>query len=236
MRCWICGGNADSREHRIKASDLRRVFGPVSLENPVFHRTPDKRRIPVGSIKSKRLQFEAKICNDCNSRRTQPHDIAWEGLSHYLGTNIISIARNRRFDLSRVFPGGTKKSAIEVQLYFAKIFGCLIVEHNIPIDLRTFSTAIITESAHPHLYLSFILRPEAANRKDAAITPIQAVMRNDVPVFASWYYRLGGLIVDVVYSIDSEFMNIVKNYFHPHISKKLVRLGSFKTNRYSQLS
>ena len=230
MLCWICGADAGTREHRVKNTDLRRVFGDVSQKDPIYFSISDNKRIPVGSTRSHRLKSGSMICNDCNSRLTQPYDKSWETLSDYLATNIKRLARDQRVDLSRIFPGATKRSKIALQLYFAKLYGCIIAEHNVPINLKSFSDAIISNSAHDNLYLSFILRPDVARRRTASITEINAVCKNDVPVFANWYYRVGGIIVDVIYCDERRFMSTVRNYFHPNNGSKIMRLGTFSTN------
>jgi hypothetical protein len=230
MLCWICGNEAGTREHRVKATDLRRVFGAVSQKEPIYYSISDGRPTPVGSFRSDKFTSEAKICNDCNSCLTQPYDKAWEALSNYLGANIERLSRTRKVDLSRIFPGATKRSKIAVQLFFAKLFGCWIAEHKVPIDLSSFADAIRSYTIHDELYLSFIVCPNVAHIRKASVTEITAVLQSDVPVFAQCYYRVGGLIVDIIYCVEKRFMAMVKKPFHPNTATKIVTLGNFVTN------
>ncbi len=54
-----------------------------------------------------------------------------------------------------VFPDSPTAGMINVQLYFVKIMGSAIKEQDVPIDLRSFSSAIMQQTPHPFLYLSF---------------------------------------------------------------------------------
>lgn len=52
MKCWVCGDQADSGEHMIKASDLKATFGNVAQKSPLFRHTNQKRNQRIGGIKS----------------------------------------------------------------------------------------------------------------------------------------------------------------------------------------
>ena len=52
MKCWICGDDANSGEHMIKASDLKSLFGHVTQMAPLYFHTDEKRNQPVAGIKS----------------------------------------------------------------------------------------------------------------------------------------------------------------------------------------
>jgi hypothetical protein len=109
----------------------------------------------IGSIKrSDRLKSKALICQYCNSTRTQPHDKAWEKLSEYLRANHQLLKTRKHIRLDKVFPGSVKSSMLDVHLYFAKLFGCRIVEHRIPINITPFLEAILQQKPHPKLFLS----------------------------------------------------------------------------------
>ena len=88
MDCWICGSDADSAEHRLKASDARMVFGEISPAAPIYSIDKQERPVRIQSVKSRHLAFEQRICRKCNNERTQPHDRAWEALSrHFFDTH-----------------------------------------------------------------------------------------------------------------------------------------------------
>jgi hypothetical protein len=59
MNCWICGAERPTtREHRVKASDIRALFETPSQDEPIYFRTsaqpgtPRPRNLRVGSVKN----------------------------------------------------------------------------------------------------------------------------------------------------------------------------------------
>src|ERR1700754_1532115 len=138
--CWICNANeANSGEHKTKRSDLLAVLGNPTQEQPFFYHDLEKPNRPVGSLNAKILKSPIRLCEHCNSTRTQPHDRAWEHMSDWL--------RNRRPPLkvgglvrgNRIFRVGTRKQMRSVHLYFLKLSGCMLEEakangHQVPID------------------------------------------------------------------------------------------------------
>lgn len=223
MNCWICGKEGTTGEHRIKASDLRTFFGQVSQKTPIYFHTSVKKNIPLGSIKAERLKSTAKICNNCNNAITQPYDKAWEKLSTYLRENFPRISTTKKIDMTKVFPGASGQSLLNVQLYFVKLFGGLIVEHNVPIDIKSFAYAIQTQTAHKNIYLGFGPRLDVVKHKFVGVTPINAVNNDRETVFASWFYVVGDIAVDVIYSAQNEYMHVVRNSWHPSQSGKILR-------------
>lgn|GEM_PF-683218 len=151
--CWICGKHpADTSEHKFKASDIRAKAPAVSQAKPIFlQRDSEATNDPIGSAKAKALTFPRSICAYCNNTLTQPFDVAWQKLSEYLHANWATIVKRGRFDLSEPFPGGTRDAALQVHLYFVKLFGCKLKADSIPISLVSFSKALLTSTAHPEV-------------------------------------------------------------------------------------
>lgn len=230
MKCWICGDEGTTGEHRTKATDLRALFGEITQKSPIYFHTSGIKNIPVGSSKSDRFKSNAKICSRCNGSLTQPYDKAWEKLSSYLLGNFSQIAKNGRINLSKVFPGATGQALLNVHLYFVKLFGCLIVEHDVPIDIAPFAHAIKERTAHKNVFLAFGPRLGVMSHRFAGITPINAVNKNGVPVFACWFYIVGAMAVDVIYSAEMEYMRAVRTFWHPDNATKMLRLSHFKHN------
>ena len=155
MKCWICGDDANSGEHMIKASDLKSLFGHVTQMAPLYFHTDEKRNQPVAGIKSDKLKYSALICTHCNNERKQPHDRAWEKLSNYLRTRQPPIRPGDLVRLDRLFPGNVGQSMLGVHLFFLKLFGCLIVEHSIRLDIGPVSQSILSGKPHPNVWLAF---------------------------------------------------------------------------------
>lgn len=231
MKCWICGAEATTGEHLIKASDLRSVFGSCSQQEPLYFHVAHKRNIPVGSVKADRLKFKGKICHRCNTTTTQPHDAAWEKLSAYLRENIGSYGDGGIMDLSKVFPGATKRELLNVHLYFVKLFGCLIVEHSVPIDIKPFAIAITTNSAHNNVFLAIGKTLKEGKRRLAGMTPIQAVNKDGAPVFAAWFYIIDNLTIEVIFVLEDHLVPRNLKTIHPSDPSKFLRLSKFKDNQ-----
>ncbi len=221
MKCWICGKKGDSGEHLVKASDIRNYFGTISENSPVYTHNKFKRNIPIRSAKSKRFKSTALICKHCNNTLTQPHDVAWEKLSNYLLYKYPNTKSVKRINLSKVFPGKTKKQLLNVHLFFAKLFGCRIIENNIPINTSSFSHAILNNTAHNELFLMFCETP-TFKTKYAGISEVQAIKDNDKVVWAEWLYTVGHISVKVIYSADTHHLGRVGRAWHPRRHSKII--------------
>ncbi len=60
----------------------------------------------------------------------------------------------------RIFHYHTKQQMIDVQLFFVKLLGCMIAEakadgFDVPIDLASFSEALMSGRPHPEIHLQF---------------------------------------------------------------------------------
>lgn len=225
MKCWICGDTASSGEHMTKASDLRSMFGPVSQRTPLFMHTPLKRNLPVAGIKSDKLKFKALLCARCNNERTQPHDQAWEALSHYLRERQPPVRPGMVVNLATVFPGKVKQSMLYVHLYFVKLFGCLIVENSVPMDIGPFSAAILQERAHPNVHLSLWALLDHGAHKFAGQTPIETARLHGRVAFATWVHYVGHIAVNVMYAEPGERRHGLLTAWHPANVTKLMHLG-----------
>ena len=61
---------------------------------------------------------------------------------------------------NRIFRHNTRRQMISVHLFFLKLFGCMLCEakaggHDVPIDIATFSDAIMTGKPNPEVHLQF---------------------------------------------------------------------------------
>ena len=229
MKCWICGQDGTTGEHMIKATDLRSYFGDVSQKDPLYFHTTEKKNIPVGSIKSKRLKSSALICNKCNSSITQPYDRAWETLSGYLRSNWKDLLKTKKVNLSKVFPGSTHKSMLLVHLYFVKIFGCKIVESEAPIKTRSFSDSLLNQKSHKGIFIGFAQRLGEIDHKYAATTPIQSINMSGVSASATWIYMIDELAVWIYYAPVSKVHGVMKDTWHPDKPNKIIRIINDKT-------
>ena len=228
MKCWICGAEGESTEHMIKASDIKSMFGHVSQQQPLFRRVGNSPREIVRGTRSAMLKFNSRLCSHCNNVRTQKHDMSWEALSKYLRKRQPAIHASAVVRLSPAFRSGIRRPMLHVHLYFLKLFGCLITDNAIPIDIRTFSEAIQNEMPHPFVYLSFLSVSHPSIKQYAAITPAETVKINDEVVMASWIYFVGPLAVNVTYAVSVKANTKDVHLWHPSSTAKSIiidRLG-----------
>jgi hypothetical protein len=225
MKCWICGADADSGEHVIKASDLRSVFGHVSAQHPLYLSTDLRRNQRVKGQRADILKLNARICGKCNTQRTQPYDLAWEQLSRYLRSRKRVLKPNERIGLHKVFPGSVKRSMVGVHLYFVKLLGCHIAEHHMAIDLGPFSQALLHGSAHPLVYLAFC-SPIDGGLKSVGYTDMSVVRKQGKISFAVWFYCLDRFAVRVMYAEPGEHRQGLIDSWHPSKITKHVRIGN----------
>ena len=228
--CWICRTRpADSSEHRFKASDVRMKAAQVSQKTPVFLQQGRATNIPVGSAKAPVLTFNERICGHCNNQHTQPYDKAWEKLSAYLHANWSDISRRGRFDLSKPFPGKTRLAALHVHLYFVKLFGCKLNEDSVPIDLSSFSTALMSRTPHPDIRI--VVCHAGQRGLDALLMHDSEVhtMRNQHGALhgAVWMYLVSPVAIKVGWVEAGRPLSLVGKKWHPSSPSKIVKLSSF---------
>jgi hypothetical protein len=229
--CWICGGGAaETREHRAKASDLRSLFGDFTQADPLYFHTAQRRNFRVGSLKADVLKFSHRICIQCNSTRTQPHDRAWAVLSETLRSRRPPIAPGAILRANGIFPYDTKRAMRNVHLYFVKAFGCQIVEGGIPIDIGQFSKAILDGRPHPNLYLALGPTPKAPGEPViAGGSDVQVAMLGKQCAFATWFYEVGNLSVNVMYAIDGEKGQGLVQAWHPRSGRNRLVMANFRS-------
>jgi hypothetical protein len=147
--CWICNCNeANSGEHKTKRTDLAAVLGSPTQDRPFYFHDLERRNKPVKSLDAKILKAPIRICDECNTTRTQPHDRAWEHMSDQLRSRSLVIGRWVR--ANRIFRHDTRRKMIDVHLFFLKLFGCMLCEakangHDVP-------KAIMIGRPHPEVH------------------------------------------------------------------------------------
>lgn len=234
MKCWLCGNEeAETKEHMVKKSDLKALFGNPTQASPLYFNSgiPEsasrRRNVKIGSLKSDTLKYTHRICLTCNSARTQPHDRAWEHCSAFLRTWLPQYKKTGNFRASSIFSYATNDRMLDVHLYFVKLFGCQIVEGEIPIDIQAFSRSIMEGKAHPNLYIGFGWLPDmpflAAGGSNVHIVLVEGHV-----TCASWLYQIGDISVNVMYAIDGEERQGLDVAWHPRMGAKnlnFIRFG-----------
>lgn len=221
--CWICGGIANSHEHMVKASDIKSVFGLFNQQNPLLFHAPKVRPTKIYGKGDGRLVFKIPICSHCNNQRTQPHDYAWQGLSAHLQ----KMKSEGLIRLHKAFPGNVSASMLQAHLYFLKLFGCLIVEYKIPIPLASFRNAILRESAHPNVWISFGTGIKIANHKHVGHSQIAAHSQHGRIKFASWFYTVGDISANIIYAEPDQHRKGLTYAWHPNTVGKRIKMAAY---------
>lgn len=198
--CWICGADADYAEHMVKASDFRAVLPGITQGSPAFRHSRLKTNEPIKGAKAGILKFKPSLCSYCNNTRTQPHDKAWEALSHGLRNAKPPLRRGSRLPLKMTFPERVRASMLFVHLYFTKLLGCYAVEYGVPLPINEFADYILAGKAHPNLRLVFIHIADGSSKYLIQVGHIDAVNIGGRSVSAVWFYIVGRIGVAISYS------------------------------------
>ncbi|QSV54668.1 MAG: hypothetical protein HEP80_13055 [Dolichospermum sp. UKL201] len=134
-RCFLCGEKGIlTGEHKIKAAMLKQEFGNSQLYVCKTGETEDKPRL-AQSIKSKHLKFNSKICQSCNTDRTQLPDYEFDNFSK-LARQKFTLGKDPKtlFDEKPYLKGSD--SYLNLFRYFSKILCCQLAECGAPIPRR----------------------------------------------------------------------------------------------------
>lgn len=234
-QCWICGGSANSREHKIKKSDLKSVFGQTSQKSPLRYHNDEKRNIPIGGLDNNWLKSSSSICSHCNNTLTQPHDYAWETLSYTLRSRYLIYNDKKTIRANKIFTFNTRTQMLNVHLYFVKIFGCLIIDGKIPIDTTEFSKAILSNKAHPNLFLKFGYRNVKEYKNQVGRSNINTAQTSDENcAFATWLYEVESIFVNVMYAKDEERRQGLIDSWHPKFGTNKLHLIKYTPTASAQ--
>src|SRR4051794_9915286 len=95
--CWWCETRAaDSREHKLKRSDLVRQFGSGPYPELVSQREGKLRN--VQGPNSALAKFRQTMCAKCNNERSQPFDLAYDKFTAYLHERERHVLASRSVD------------------------------------------------------------------------------------------------------------------------------------------
>jgi hypothetical protein len=111
-----------------------------------------------------------------------------------------------------------------VHLFFLKLFGCQIAEHKIPIDLKSFSEAILQNKAHPYVRLA-ILPPVIKGMNSIGASDVTATKNGGEIICAVWYYFLDRFTIRIEYAKHEGFRKGFANSWHPTTVLKVLRIS-----------
>jgi hypothetical protein len=153
--CWWCGAAAGSREHRYKATDLRREFSRAEYEEGevIVRRGGDTET--VAGPKAGVVKFKDVFCPHCNNARSQPFDCAYDRLVEWFAENEDAVEASGALPLEEV-DRDWPELVEGVCRYFVKHVGCRIADRDYEVP-SSFAAYLDGGDFPPGLVLSFEL-------------------------------------------------------------------------------
>lgn len=159
--CWWCrAAPADSREQKLKRSDLVRQFGTGPYEELVSARERKLRN--VQGPNSALAKFKPTMCAKCNNERSQPFDLAYDRFTSYLHERERHVLSSRSVDLRAVYGSDWEPGRDGLLRYMAKHVGCRLADNSIevPESIRRYLDG--GPEPHAELALEFEIRADIA--------------------------------------------------------------------------
>lgn len=127
--------------------------------------------------------------------------------------------------MSNAFPGSVHRSMLGVHLYFVKLFGCLITQNSIPIDISPFANAILNDQAHPKVWICFWVNAANPTIKHVGHSHVETAQVNGRIAFATWFYYVERVAVSIIYAEPTERRKGLVHAWHPSQLGKRVRIA-----------
>jgi hypothetical protein len=221
MKCWICGSDANSGEHKAKASDVRSVIGTPTNKIP-FHLRIGDQKLSLQGIDVDLLKWGQKICANCNNSVSAPYDRSWEKLSSFLQKYPNGLPS---INLKTIFGPEYIKQHLNFYLYFVKQFGCYIANANIGIDLKSFSESLVNGRANQNFYLRLSFFKNWPIQRMIALTPMSVATDSRGVCIAIAGYGIGAWCVDMVYwDPRVKAPPIIRDSYKPPISTPQMKI------------
>lgn len=210
--CWWCHAPADSREHKLKRSDIVREYGtpPYTGQRTLTYFSSNKHKQDFSGPKSPLVKFAPSLCAPCNGARSQPFDRAWDILGAHLDEDEQAILAASALDLQTVYGDAWEEEAMNLARYVVKHMVCRIVQE-LPPPARIDPALIefLDGGAYPDwLSLDFCLdvgvrdmlrltrsapSPEDPAASEAGFLAMSAIFAMMHPESAEWSEPQGGL-------------------------------------------
>lgn len=140
-KCCLCGSPKNlTGEHKIKAAALRREFGKEKLMVGVSGELSRGMKL-AQSANSKNLKFKVRICETCNTSRTQQADREFDRFHDLVSRKIKDGQAPERVFSSEIYQEGSD-AFLNIFRYFAKLLCCQIAEVAGPIPTQIAQFAI----------------------------------------------------------------------------------------------
>ena len=223
--CWICGDVADTNEHMLKASDIRLHVRKPRRRVPVFYNTDLAKNYKIENDGDDRLTFQKVLCRQCNNVTTQPYDQSWEQFSRWVKGNTDCLRADLCIDANKVFSKDVDIQMLRVHLYFTKLIGCALAQSNIRFDRHSLAQAIRDGQPCKYIHLKFGVCEVGI----AGVNHLQTLTysHNEECAFALWGYRIGKLMVQIMYAAEGEQREGLIDSWHPAQNTMRFKLANF---------
>ena len=114
---------------------------------------------------------------------------------------------------------------LHVHLYFVKLFGCLIEENALSIDITGFSQAILNTASHPKVHLAISPLTYGLPFASVGYSDLQLAKLNRKIVYATWLLTLDKFTVRIVYAEPTEHRKGLIDSWHPSSITKYLRVS-----------
>jgi hypothetical protein len=111
-----------------------------------------------------------------------------------------------------------------VQLYFAKLTGCHLVEGNLNFNVASLSNSILTGQTSPYIYLKFGIYKAAMA---PGMSDVDTLASDNSCAFATWFYQLGRVAVNVMYAIQGQRRQGLVGAWHPSSGSNRFQIAAF---------
>ena len=117
---------------------------------------------------------------------------------------------------------------LSVHLFFIKLFGCLVSEHAIPLDITTFAESIIQQTPHPKIHLRFLTGLQDSRHKLASRSDVKIERMPDGRIgYAIWFYVVDRIAVNLIYAEPMERRSALVQSWHPSSINKRIRIFAY---------
>lgn len=226
MTCWICGADAMTGEHIVKASTMRDLFGEVTQQRPLYHSSARRRNRRLQSINSKLLKLDV-LCAPCNNSLTQPFDRAWDVFWTYLNENGHSLSTGNFVRFYRVFNYQARREAVNLHLYVVKLFGCVAASFSIPLDIVGMADAIKHGRPYQNVYIGVGKQTWLPSAKFAGPSDVDTIPdAANKCLFAVWFLTIGEWNFQFIYATPGQKRDGMVDTWNPLQSRR-IRLKDF---------
>lgn len=129
MKCWLCGDDATTGEHKIKQTVIKKLMFENSKINSsvkIFAQDSKDHKI-LQSSKSDHIKYKKNLCSYCNNTFTQPFDLSYDIFFNYLIENEKKISLENRISLKKIQSEYHNEfNQQNLFKYFVKSFCCMI--------------------------------------------------------------------------------------------------------------